>query len=63
MTPYLEMLRSTAEFQALVVMLKENRPVIPAYTHSPDNTETWKANSNQLQGFNLALTLLGENNV
>lgn len=63
MTPYLEMLRSTAEFQALIVALKKDRPVIPAYTHKPDNTEDWKANSNQLQGFNLCLTLLGEKNV
>lgn len=60
MTSYLEALRSTPEFQALIVELKGKRPVIPAYTHSPDNTEDWRANSNQLQGFNLCLTLLGE---
>ena len=60
MTPYLEVLRTSPEFQALIVKLKEQRPVIPAYTHSPDNTEEWKANSNQRQGFNLCLTLLGE---
>ena len=63
MTPYLQMLRSTAEFQALIVKLKESRPVIPAYNHQPDNTEDWKASSNQRQGFNLCLTLLGEQDV
>ena len=60
MTAYLEILRSTEEFQMLLSQIKEQRPVIPVYDHINDNTEAWKANSNILKGFNLVLTLLGE---
>jgi len=60
MKEYLAALRQSEEFQNLIIKLKEDRPIVPAYTYSADNTEEWKALSNQLQGFNLCLTLLGE---
>ena len=61
MNEYLEVLRQQEAFHRVIEGLKRHKPVIPAYSHFPDNTEEWKANSNILKGFNLALILLGEN--
>lgn len=61
MREYLEVLRSVPEFHTVISKVKEYRPVVPVYDHTDDNTEAWKANSNMLKGFNLVLTLLGEN--
>ncbi len=57
---YLTMLRETAEFQALIKHLKDQRPEVPRYIPDPDNTEEWKEKSLIRQGFNLCLTHLGE---
>ena len=61
MKEYLEVLRLQPEFIALIAQIKEERPIIPVYTHNPDNTDEWKANSNMQKGFNLCLHFLGEN--
>ena len=58
---YLEALRSTLEFQELLERVKAHRPIIPAHSPEMDNTEDWKAKSAMLQGFDLCLTLFGEN--
>jgi len=60
MKEYLTALRSTQEFQGLLEWMKKERPQIPLYEHNPDNTENWKAMSNQQRGFDLCMTLLGE---
>ena len=57
---YLEALRSTPEFQAELKRVKAQRPIIPAYNPTEDNTEMWKAQSMMQQGFDLCLTLFGE---
>ena len=57
---YLAMLRETAEFQALITYLKDQRPEVPSYIPDPDNTKEWKKASLIRQGFNLCLTHLGE---
>ena len=60
MNKYVEILRQSPEFISLMAEIKEARPIIPVYSHSPDNTEEWKANSNVQKGFDLALSFLGE---
>ena len=60
MKEYLIALRSTQEFQNMLEWMKKERPQIPLYEHAPDNTESWKAMSNQQRGFDLCMTLLGE---
>ena len=60
MTPELEILRQNETFQTVMREIKKERPAIPPYNHEPDNTEEWRALSNQQRGFDLALSLLGE---
>ena len=60
MKEYLIALRSTQEFQNCLEWMKKERPIIPLHNHDPDNTELWKALSNQQRGFDLCMTLLGE---
>lgn len=60
MREYLQLLRSMPEFQLLITELYDHRPVVPEYDYTDDNTQEWKALSNKRQGFDLALTLLGE---
>jgi len=62
MREYLEILRQNEAFQMVIKGVKEERPTIPPYNHSPDNTEEWKSMSNQQRGFDLALSLFGEHN-
>jgi len=59
---YLEILRQNPEFLNLLKRVNEHRPIIPLHNMDPDNTESWKANSYMQRGFDLALSLLGENN-
>ena len=60
MNEFLEILRQNETFQKVMKDMKEQRPTIPLHNYDPDNTEEWKALSNQQRGFDLALTLLGE---
>ena len=62
MNEFLEILRQNETFQKVMSDVKEQRPIIPLATYDPDNTEEWKALSNQQRGFDLALTLFGEHN-
>jgi len=62
MKEYLEILRQHEVFPIVMKELKEQRPTIPPYNHSPDNTEEWKSLSNQQRGYDLALSVLGEDN-
>jgi hypothetical protein len=62
MNEFVEILRQNETFQVVMKEVKENRPTIPPYNHDPDNTEEWKALSNQQRGFDLALILFGEHN-
>ncbi len=59
-TPEVEILRQNELFQTIMREVKKQRPEIPPYNHDPDNTEEWKALSNQQRGFELALSLFGE---
>ena len=60
MNEYVEIMRQNPAFVSLMAEIKQERPIIPVYSHSPDNTEEWKANSNIQKGFDLALGFLGE---
>lgn len=35
--------------------LLEQRPIIPSYTHTEDNTDQWKFDSAKQEGFDLCL--------
>jgi len=63
MKEYLEILRNQPEFLLLMKEIKSQRPLIPEYNHHDDNIEEWKANSNMLKGFRLALSFLGEDDL
>lgn len=56
----LEILRQNELFQTVMREAKKQRPEIPLHNHDPDNTEEWKALSNQRRGFELALSYFGE---
>ncbi|TFH58827.1 MAG: hypothetical protein E4G91_09300 [Candidatus Zixiibacteriota bacterium] len=58
MKEYLVALRQTIEFQNLIAWLKKQSPQVPRHSTSPDNTETWKAQSHERDGFELAVSLL-----
>jgi hypothetical protein len=60
MNDYLEQLRAQPLFQELMKGIREERPVVPAYSYTDDNTEEWKALSNIQRGFDKCLILLGE---
>ena len=60
MNEYLEVLRQQEAFHKVIEYVKGQKPVVPMYDHISDNTDDWKAKSNMLKGFNLALILLGE---
>lgn len=62
MTPEIEILRQNELFQTVMKEVLKERPTIPPYNHSPDNTEEWKALSNMQRGYDLALSLFGEHN-
>ena len=62
MNEFLEILRQNETFQKVMSGIREERPIIPLHTYDPDNTEEWKALSNQQRGYDLALALLGEHN-
>jgi len=64
LTPELEILRQNETFQTVMREVRKERPEIPLHNHetenTPDNTEEWKALSNQRRGFELALSYFGE---
>lgn len=60
MNELLQRLRSYPEFELVMAEVKQQKPVIPVYDPVSDNTEEWKSLSNQRKGFELLLTLLGE---
>lgn len=60
MNEFVEILRQNETFQKVLQDAKAERPTIPPYNHSPDNTEEWKALSNMQRGFDLALSQFGE---
>ena len=62
MTEYLENLKLNPEFQKVLQMINEQRPVIPLHRHDPDNTAEWVALSNQQRGFDLCMSLFGVEN-
>ncbi len=55
---YLSNLLQTEDFQDLLKALEEKRPVIPAHTVNPDNTEEWKSKSASQNGFDLIFKLI-----
>lgn len=60
MSENLHILRQNELFQLEMKRVKEQRPLVPLHNYEPDNTEEWKALSNQQRGFDLALSLFGE---
>lgn len=60
MIPEVEILRNIEVFQTVIQKVRKERPEIPLHNHDPDNTEEWKALSNQRRGFELALSYFGE---
>ena len=46
-------------FQALVDRLEQERPLIPEFSPSQDNTERWKQASGRRQGYDLCLGIFG----
>ena len=58
MKEYLATLRQTQEFHNLIEMIREKAPVVPRHTVNPDNTELWKAQSHEREGFDLCLAQL-----
>jgi hypothetical protein len=58
---YLEALKMTAEYQALLKGVKQQRPIVPVYNPESDNTDAWKANSMMQKGFDLCLMFMGDN--
>ena len=60
MNEFVEILRQNETFQKVLQDAKAERPMVPPYNHSPDNTEEWKALSNMQRGFDLALSQFGE---
>lgn len=60
MTPYLQVLRQSPEFRALLDEIKLNRPSVPLFDPNEDNTEVWKTQCGLQQGFDLAMSLFGE---
>lgn len=57
---FLEELKVNAMWQQTIAEIKTHRPLCPQWNHEDDNTDEWKARSNQQKGFDLVLTLLGE---
>ncbi len=57
---YLQVLRQSPEFQELMKEIKTHAPVIPYYDYQTDNTKEWQALSHKRLGFEMVLTLLGE---
>ncbi len=53
-------LRADPQFMNLLEDVKSQIPVVPEHDYKSDNTEAWKALSNQRQGFELCLSLFGE---
>ena len=60
MDEFIQKLRSYPEFKHVQAKLQAQKPTIPAYDYYSDNTEEWKALSNQRKGYDLALSILGE---
>ena len=61
MNPYLENLRQSPDFQLLLSDIKHQRPSVPMHDPNDDNTEIWKTQCGLRQGFDLAMSLFGEN--
>lgn len=57
---FLEELKSDARWHQMIKEIKSHRPLCPQWNHENDNTDEWKARSNQQKGFDLILSLLGE---
>lgn len=57
MKEYVELLRHNEAFSVVREGVKKERPTVPPYTHSPDNTEEWKSLSNMQRGFDLCYSL------
>ncbi|MGI9317942.1 MAG: hypothetical protein ACR2QW_11460 [bacterium] len=60
MKEFLELLRQSEHFRIVMDDVKKQRPEVPLHNYAPDNTEEWKALSNQQRGFDFALSLFGE---
>ena len=58
MKEYLIAMRSTEEFQNVLELIRKEAPQVPGHTVSPDNTEEWKAQSHERDGFFYCLSFI-----
>jgi len=63
MNEFLESLKGNHQYNDLIKSVNKNKPVIPRYDYDSNNTEDWKAKSNMLKGFELAMALMGDNQI
>lgn len=57
MGDFLLHMKSHPLYEEFEEVLMGHRPNIPSFRHADDNTDEWKYNSAQQEGFDLCLTL------
>ena len=58
MKEYLTMLRQTQEFHNLKEWVEKQAPEVPGHVVDPDNTEVWKAQSHEKDGFDQCVKII-----